>query len=542
MSRPRQRTSMSLRLGAGLILVVAALFLSACGSRGSFWDAQVDMPIQTVGLAGSVAVVDPHLDRVLMITASGRTLSETSLRVGKNIVAVKASPDKSTLFVLSNGVQPRKKPGDERPSLTVIDGGTKPHIKARFTLTDPLKGLAIDPEGEWAVVYDAGGVVINPNELIFVNLKDPSQPPYPKTIRSFGGRPERFTFTSKLSLPKGGARRMLVVQTDQDVTLIDLAHLDRSEVTVAMPKTPTGDTGQPAEVAYNDGDPTDNTDARIAVRLANDSSVLLLQLGPPPANKPSLDYFPTPNIADVGEVPSAIDFVQTDGGLRLAALVPGLHQAALIDPSTTVVETVDLGKPYTQLTRVTQDVTNKPTSSDVALLWSNQTNGVAFWSLGKTTGTPFRSVDPHDIGIAVKQVINVPGDAYAHLKILQSAGDAEFYVLDLDKRTSFPMLTDQAGFKLSMSPDGQRVWAYRPGTPEFARIDLSDLHPTSLTVERDVSAVYDIQRLDGGRAVLAMHESGGPSSGALGATVLDALSPDTAHSSFYGALMLGGAR
>jgi hypothetical protein len=524
-----------------LLTATVALLLAACGGRNDFWDANVQLPVQTLGLSGSVAVVDPSLDRVLMISASGRKLSEKALEVGKNIVAAKTSPDKKTLFVLSSGVQPRKKPGDERPSLTVIDGGTKPRVEARFQLTDPLQGLAIDPEGEWAVVYDAGGVVVNPNELIFVNLKDTSQPPYPKTIRSFGGRPERFTFTSSLSLPKGGSRRMLIVETDQDVTLIDLAHLDRDEVTVAMPKTPTGDTAQPAEVAYNDGDPKDNSDARIAVRLANDSSVLLLQLGPPKGSAKQ-DYFPTPNIADVGGVPTAIDFVETDGGLRLAALVPGLRQASLVDPATTVVEAVDLSQPYTRLTRVTQDVTNKPTTSDVALLWSDQTSGVAFWSLGKTTGTPFRSVDPYDIGIAVKQVIDVPGDSYAHLKILQSTSDAEFYVLDLDKRETYPMLTNQAGFELSMSPDGQRVWAFRPGSPDFARIDLSDLHPTSLTVERDVSAVYDIERLDGGRALLAMHESGDGMAGALGATVLDAVKPDTADSSFYGGLMLGGAR
>lgn len=525
---------------AMLLAVAVALLLVACGGRDPFWDASVQPPVQTLGLSGSVAAVDPSLDRVLMVTASGRSLSEKALRVGKNAGTVKTSPDKKTLFVLSRGVQPRKKPGDERPSLTVINGGTKPSVEARFSLTDPLQGLAIDPEGEWAVVYDAGGVVVNPNELIFVNLKDPSQPPYPKTIRSFGGRPERFTFTSSLSLPKGGSRRMLIVETDQDVTLIDLAHLDRDEVTVAMPKTPTGETGQPAEVAYNDGDPKDNSDARIAVRLANDSSVLLLQLGAPKAGSKDTDYFPTPNIADVGGVPSAIDFVQTDGGLRLAALVPGQEQAALIDPATTVVESVDFSKPYTRLTRVTQDVTNKPTTSDVALLWSDQTSGVAFWSLGKTTGTPFRSVDPYDIGIAVKQVINVPGDTYAHLKILQSTSEAEFYVLDLDKRTTYPMLTNQPGFELSMSPDGQRVWAYRPGSKDFARISLSDLHPTSLTVERDVNAVYDIERIDGGRAVLAMHQASIDSSGALGATVLDALSPDTADSSFYGGLMLGG--
>lgn len=523
-----------------LYLLLLSAALAACGGRPDKWDDEVTLPVTSVGLTGSVAVVDPGLDRVLMLTASSdRSLSATALSVGENVVSTEPSRDRSTLFVLSKGVQPRRNPDDERPSLTVLDGSTTPKALARYTLTDPLQGIAVDPEGEWVVVYDAGGKVVNPNELIFVDISDPSSEPVSKTLRSFGGRPERLTFTSELTVPNGPARRFLIVETGQDVSLVDLSDLTRDEVTIILPQTPTGKTGKPMEVAFHDGDPKDAADARIAVRLANDSNIMLADLASPPQGS-SKPFEVTVNVADVGGIPSSIAFVQTDGGLRLAALVPSTLGAALVDPATTVVEQVELDKPYTRITRITEDVSEKPATSDVALLWSDSTTGIAFWSLGKTSGKPFRSVDPYDIGIAVSSVKNVPGEQYAHLKILESSSASEFYVLDLDKRQSFPMLTNASGYTLSLSPDGERAWAIRKGTPDLATIDLANLHPTSIEVERDAANVFDIERRDAGRAGIVLHVSEGAGGVSVGATVLDALDPDTAESKFYGGLMLGG--
>lgn len=523
-------------------LLLACIGLSACGGRPDHWDAKVEVPLETAGLSGSVAIVDPELDRVLMLTATGDGgLRSEPVTVGKNVVTVKTSLDKNTLFVLSSGVQPRRNPDDELPSLTVIDGGTEPKLRARYSLTDPLTGLAVDPEGRWAVVYDAGGIVVNPNELIFVDLDDPESEPISRTIRSFGGRPERLTFTAELSVPNGPPRRFLIVETQQDVTLVDMSDLDRDEITLILPKTPFGKDGKPLEVAYHDGEIDDPTDARIAVRLSDDSNVVLAELGPAPPgdDKP---FKTTINVADVGGVPSAIDFVQTDGGLRLAALVPSQQIATLIEPATAVIETVDLERPYSKMTRITQDVAIKPDQSDVALLWSDANPGIAFWSLGKTSGTPFRSVDPYDIGISVSSVKSVPGEKFSHLKILESTSASEFYVLDLNERQNFPMLTNATGFELSVAPDGERAWALKPGTPQFASIRLNDLHPTSVEVERDVIAVFDILRTDQkGRAAIALHtidKSDGHAG--VGATVLDALDPDTAESRFFAGLMLGG--
>lgn len=521
------------------ILACCAL-LAACGGRPDHWDARVELPLTTAGLSGSVAVADPELDRVLMLTAtSNRGLSSEPIRVGKNIVTLSTSRDKQRLFVLSRGVQPRRNPEDELPSLSVIDGSAQPELIARYTLTDPLQGLALDPQGRWAVVYDAGGVVVNPNELIFVDLAAPDSEPVSKTIRSFGGRPQRLTFTAELSVPNGPPRRFVIVETEQDVALIDLSDLTRDETTIILPQTPFGKQGQPREVAYHDGELDNPADARIAVRLADDSNVVLVELGPPApgASKP---FAAVLNVVDVEGVPSAIDFVKTDGGYRLAALVPSKQLATLIDPATGVTETVDLEGPYSRMTRVTNDVALQ-TQSDVALLWSDATPGIAFWSLGKTSGTPYRSVDAYEIGISVSGVHSVSGEKHSHLKILESASASEFYVLDLNERQSFPMLTNQSGFVLSVAPDGERAWALRPGTSQFASIRLSDLHPTSVEVERNVVAVFDVLTRDGvGRAAIALHATDTGNSSGVGATLLDALDPDTAESRYFAGLMLGG--
>ncbi|MCA9632916.1 MAG: hypothetical protein KC766_34930 [Myxococcales bacterium] len=530
----------ALALGASLLSVGCGdtvCWALDCGGRDAKWDADLqddDYPPQAVGLTGSVAVYDRPLDRVLMLTSGGNLdLAGKSIAVGKNVATMKPSTDHDRLYVLSRGVQPRVSPDDELPSLTVIEGDSSPKRLARYELTDPLSGLAVDPLGEWVVVYDAGGVVVNPNELILVKVDDPSVEPIAKTIRSFGARPQRLTFTSELKLPNGPARRLLIVETEQDVTLVDLLNPLRDEVTIVLPKTPSGVSSQPAQVAFHDGNPDDVNDARVAIRLAGESDVVILELGP--SAEEGKDFKPTVNVADVGGVPSSIDFVETDGGLRLAALVPANRQAALVDPATTVVESVGLPGGYSQLARVTDSVAEKPDFGDVALLWGgSQADGIAFWSLGRTTGKPYRSVDAYQIGINVTAVQDVPGDELGQRKILVGQGASEFYVLDLDARTSFPMLTNQTGFDLSVAPDGGRAWALRRGTPEFAQVDLGSLHPTSLEVQRDVSAVFDIERRDGGRALVALHGTGN-----LGATVLDALDPDSAATRFYPGLLLG---
>jgi hypothetical protein len=520
-------------------LIALGVLLAACGSRDERWDTSLQGS-SSHGLHGSVALQDAALNRFLFVTSPrDGELAVTPIPVGKNVTAVTPSPDRRHLFVLSKGQQPRFRPEDERPQLLVLDGGTAPKLERTFYLDDPRRKLALDPRGEWIAAYEADSTVVNPNEIELFSLTEEGVQ-VPKTIRSFGGVPLELIFTDPLTVPSGEAHRFLVVRTDRDITLLDLSDLERSEVTVQLPQTDAGKSATPVQVVFDDGDPEDPTDARLAVRLQDLPDVVLLDLGP--SSSPDKPFAITPNIVDAGGVPSAIDFVRTDGGLRLAALVPRRRLATLVDPETTATETVQFPVPYESMTRITDTVSSPPAGGDVALLWSSSAQGIAFWSLGQTSGTPYRSVDANDIDFAVSEVIDVPAPN-RHLKLLASAADNRFFVLDLKKRQTFPMLTSSAGFRVNVSPDGQRLWAFQPYMGEFSSIELSDLHPKALSVRLSISQIHDIKRADGTRAALVLHGSDelvGASS--VSVTLLDALNPDSAATRYFEGIGLEGLR
>jgi hypothetical protein len=533
-------------LRPGLLLLCLAM---GCGDRAATWSASVE-GTQAFGLTGAVVLVDPPAHRVvsLGIGASG-ALERTSLSTGHGVVATAVGPKGGTLYVLSAGHEASlgDTQADEAPQVTIIDGGATPASKRDILLdmlSDPLDGLAIDPTEHWAVVYAASStgaaLVTNPNELVIVDLStDTPKPPKAVMLHSFGGHPERLIFAPALTLP-GGTTHLLVVQSDQDFTLLSLDDPTKPEITVRLADAAAVTRPHPAEVVFDDGDPAKTDDARIGVRFDNQTSVMTLQLEP--ATGPN-GYAPTINVADVGGVPSAIAFVRTDGGLRFAALVPGLAAAVLVDPATTTTSTVMLPAGYRNLSLVTASTTaaaGAPTGPDVALLWNGTSSqaGVAFWELGKAAGLPFRSIETVGIDGIVSAVKDVPGQNDA-LKVLSTSvnvgGGGAFFVLDLAARTATPLLTASADVQLSVSPTGNRVWAFQPGGLQLASTELPGGHVHSLSVDTPASALFEIAS-DGGHALVVLHEGGG-----MGATVFDADNPDEAGRRLYGALLTEGS-
>ncbi len=245
------------------------------------------------------------------------------------------------------------------------------------------------------------------------------------------------------------------------------------------------------------------------------------------------------NLIDVGGLPATIDFVHNTQGLRLVALVG--TNAVLVDPETATTQAAPMPAAFTGIRRITSELNPDalPADGDVALLYSSSVTKIAYFTLGGAPGALYRSIEAYDIGVSVKDVIDVPGDQYFDHKILETPG-LQFYVLDLSTRQSAPMQTN-SGLTLELAPDGQRVWAFKPGDPGFASVDFATLHPITLIAEREVSDVFDIATADNRRSALALHLSVGGVSG-IGATVLDALAPSTANARFYSSLELGGIR
>jgi hypothetical protein len=561
-------------------LVGACTVASSCGGRPSYWNNTVNTSSVTYGMAGGVAVVDDVDHRVVFLTGTANQgLATQSVPIGHSFASAATSVDGKTLFVLSSGDWPIQTSSDQLPRLTVItlDPSTfKVGSPQVYTMSEPLPNLAIDPLGacgtgacppSYAVAYQGSGestsFAQNPNEIVIFNLTagpppepaagSTTQPPYAvaRSIRSFGGTPQQLTFSPTLMLPANAAmagvtasaRRLLLIETNIDVSIVDLAHAfdapvppatayGRPEITVQLTSgtgtasvTPTGLVVDPNE-----------DDGRIAFFTTTDTNVYTLQLLPSPAGSPN-DFNPQINLTDVGGTPTDIQFVRTDQGLRVAALVPAASNAVLVEPDTSVTTPVALAAAYSSMSLVTNIVSGASSPTDVALLWSAgngaPASGVALWALGTTVGQPYRSIEVLQIGASIQAVLDVPAPN-DNLKVLATTqGSGDFYVLDLLQRTANPIHTTSSPL-LTIAPDGLRMWAYDQNT-DLASIDFTTLNPTPLTTDAPISVVYDVASLAAhGRSLIAINAQG-----TLGATVFDAVDPEaSAHEDV--ALLLEG--
>ncbi len=551
----------STRVLGGLCLLLCS---AACGGRPAGWDTAYDPKmkeqkdvvagdptgdLQVRGLTGSVALLDPNRNEVMMLTSPERfALANTRLPVGQDVLQFKTSVDRDKLFVLSRGVKERFTEGDEAPQLRIFDGGTKPRQLSQFELQDPYNELEVDPFGEWLVVRGSEGLVSNPNELVLVKVPHGGTGEKPflktKTLDSSGGKPTSLRFTSQLAIPGNTARRLLIVEREHDLAVIDLNDLDAPEITVGMPMLPGGDLARPVDVSFHDAIP-DEVNPLLAVRLDGYSNVMLLSVNQSTSadHAFSLDA----NEVDVGGAPSQLDFVQTraDGGLRLAALVPGKQEAKLIDPASGALQTVSLGAPFSQIRRITGEVSDGP-GQDIALLYGDTTHTIAFWRLGATTGTPYRSIDLYQLGINVAQVLDIPTSAsqqFADRKILSGASTGmgqQFYVLDLADRKSFP-LDALKNLTLNLSPTGTQLWAFSDNDG-FAQLTFDQLRPASLYAQASIAFVHDIATLQGSdeRSAIALHILPSQSHSSVAATLYDGLEPSTAQTKFFANIELMG--
>jgi hypothetical protein len=528
-----------------------ACAIGACGGRPSYWDTTVSGTAASYGLTNGVALVDDPDHRVVILTAlSGQDLATRSFSVGHNVATTTTSPDGNRLFLLSTGDWPRRTNHDDPPSLTVIDVSNFVPQPARYPMSVPLPNLAIDPLGHWAVAYAGSGAtksfLQNPNEIVIFDLTAPDSTPTWRTLQSFGGTPQRLTFTPPMQLP-AGQRRLLVIESDIDVTLLDLDNAAMSspppEITVRLTSGTNAQQVAPAGVVFDSFGPHDPAH-RIALRAANDSNVFTFTFGPPdaastPNSGPQNDFKPISNLTDVGGAPTDIAFVRTDGGLRVAALVPTTLRAVLVDPDTSITTQVALPAGYTRLSLVTSVVGGTTSvGTDVAMLWAGingATSGVALWTLGNTVGKPYFSVEVLGVSQSIQTVdgVRAPND---FLKVLESANDNSFFVLNLRSRTASPLATIGRA-TLSIAPDGLRLWAFARGGTDLAKLDFTNLKPVPLTTDTPIDAVYDVARPGAGgeRSLIAIHTQG-----TVGATVFDARNPDATASRRVPALLLEG--
>jgi hypothetical protein len=188
------------------------------------------------------------------------------------------------------------------------------------------------------------------------------------------------------------------------------------------------------------------------------------------------------------------------------------------------------------------------------MLWASNGGAasVALWDLGAVPTAAqadidtIKSVETITLDGPVTSVTDILNPSFQNLKILQTTSRS-LYVLNLEKHEARPLLAPGAtAVNVVLGLKDDRAWAYEPNQPHFGKIRLSDAHTDDVMFDQPVDRLLEVERSDGGRAVLTLHGlasstqvgNRGTYAGTVGVTVFDAEAPDVPTSRRYTSVLL----
>jgi hypothetical protein len=307
--------------------------------------------------------------------------------------------------VLSRGARGDLGVAPEPGSLTAIPSAG---AARRYALGSPFNALSQTDDGRYAMAYfrpqtASGRLLYNPNEVAVVDLDAPPSTtnPTPRTVRSFGGVPNSVVFSPGIEIG-GVSRRFAVVLSDAYVTLLDLDHPARPEVTVrlTLPEDPRAI--RPEQVLF------DAAEATIYLRAAASNDVYVLKLNAVSATDAAQnDYRPTINQLAAGRSPADLALIGEAGMRRLLVVSPGSRDARVIDARANTVTTVPLDAAANRILLFTGASPGNPAARAQALLYAvdGVTQAVSFLELTDIDARRAQNVETLNLGRGVQSAL-----------------------------------------------------------------------------------------------------------------------------------------
>lgn len=501
-------THRALRLGAAMMLVAAA-----CHPRDEDWDRSLDaLPPVTAGAA--MFFVVPASARVVVANLAQPEAAPRQVGVGTDPVLVQTrndgAPPRGEALVLSRGARGDLGVAPEPGSLTAI---ANTGAARRYALGSPFNALSQTDDGRYAMAYfrpqtASGRLLYNPNEVAVVDLDAPPSGtnPTPRTVRSFGGVPNSVVFSPRIEIG-GVSRRFAVVLSDAYVTLLDLDHPARPEVTVrlTLPEDPRAI--RPEQVLF------DAEEATIYLRAAASNDVYVLKLNAVSATDAAQnDYRPTINQLAAGRSPADIALVGEAGMRRLLVVSPGSRDARVIDARANTVTTVPLDAAADRILLFTGASPNNPASRAQALLYAvdNATQAVSFLELTDIDARRAQNVETLNLGRAVQSALPLLDRGVVMLGHQTSAGLGQLSLLDLGRRTAAPIFAEVSLRDAQFDSDRRSLWIAPRGSNRLGFIDLQTFRPGEIRLDASTDRVVPLRGDAAGRnRVVAVHEGAG---------------------------------
>jgi hypothetical protein len=482
-----------------LHLAAIAATLAGCweDDRPIQWDRDRTV-LGPVPLKTKVAYVDSALDRVTLLDLTDTTPHISAKHVGRNAIVAMPSPDRHTLFVITRGEEAIKKGQvDQPPLLWVVDTDDPTAQPVSYEIGSPFDRLALSPDNSIAIAYfsaagpDASGFFRNPNELAIIDLTQPPGDTNPtlKTIRSFGAVPDGIVMSPAMAIPgaaDSSARTFAFVLADNNLTVMDVTHPDRHEISIRLDLA--GQTVTPREIVF-----APNT-ASAYVRSDHASDVLQVILQPLPPSMPGdNDYLP--KLAELGAGGGPTDIAVYDDATQrryVIASTPNAGDIVVIDADTAQFRTVPIAAPIDRILLFPSGAgAGAPQKALFASIAAEQQQ---LWVLDLANiSDPLVQPTPRMIQLdqPVHDVVPVPDRDLA--MIVQDDARTVLGLLDMDTESTSPLLGVGKLDSYDFSPNGTHLIGATAGIPRIGFVELDNLHPSDFRLDDPPERVLSLE-------------------------------------------------
>lgn len=384
-------------------------------------------------LADRVAFIDKSSATAFILDPADASLAPRMVRVGKAPIAAEKHKASNKLLVLSKGDTGSV---DEPPTpaeLDVIDANPAVPVE-RHALDGRFDSMAQSEDGRFVVLYHRAdqanqidGTLYNPNELYLVDFASARETG--KSIRSLGSVPTDIVFSPPL-VPLG-SRRLAVVLAPNYVTLLDLDHPERTEISVPLCARSTGCAVNPKQILF------DAANLRIFVRAEGTSDIFQIELRatpPDPLAPPDPlhnDFRASASMQAVGGIPADMVLYQSAMGIRLAVAAPSTG-LVVIDPGTSDTVSIPTSIPIDRIVPFADAL-----GASHALLIDTQrgSTSVLFAALSSVESSRTLALEDHAIGTAVGDVIPLLEQRMVVLMAGSRSGNTAVTVVDVDAQS-----------------------------------------------------------------------------------------------------------
>jgi hypothetical protein len=475
------------------------LCLLACGSHDESLDRPLDL-MAPLALESTLVMVDKAAPQAFLLDTSQDPLPTepivAELPHGPTLATRRNDHDEG--LVLCLGRRADSEHEEEAASLVALE----PNGTLRsYPLGNPFDRMEQSPDGQYAFLFKskegtAERLLDNPNEVAVVDLdkqpKDESAVNL-RTLRSFGDSPDSVVFSPLMTIA-GEERRLAVVLSGTNVTLLDLDHLDHRETTVQL--AGNGDAHvTPNQIVFNPGAP------ELYVRGNASADVFVFNLSPR-AGDPMTedgetrnDFRPFIDQLGVGGNPTDMALYDEDEGGKLLVLSDG-RSASVVEASTSQVTSVALPDDARQVLLFNAPSPRDDEAAPRALLYTPGQNTLTFLDLEDLEDAGTRAIDTLELQHPVKSIVPMLEEN----RVLVLHDGQSVSLVDLAGRTAPPITSTVTLAGALFDSDKQRLWVGPPGQPYAAWFELDTGDTREVLLDHPIGELVPL--FDSGRLAI----------------------------------------